>query len=223
MLPDRTLLNAHSMQKEPTTAVPMLSKRAEQAYSEPVTVGTYESIQATWVENYQKAHVVLPYGELDTYQRMADGLRDCQTIEDWGGGLGKLRTYLTHHQQYLLVDGCPSDFVDVVQSLEERHSQVDGVALRHVLEHNHNWETIFRNALASARMIVSLCVFTPFTRKATVNLAFQYGTAAPELALPLPTLLTLAETQKARLASLQVYAAGGLRPYPETVLTFRKI
>ena len=41
-------------------------------------------------------------------------------------------------------------------------SEVDGIHLRHVVEHNPGWQSLLSNALASLRKRMVLTLFTPF-------------------------------------------------------------
>jgi glycosyltransferase involved in cell wall biosynthesis len=103
-----------------------------------------------------------PFGGADTYERGASFLQDVHQIEDWGCGLGWFRRYLRSDQQYRGIDGSRTPFADVLADLVQYHSDAEAVVMRHVLEHDHQWETILLNALHSFRRKMVLIFFTPF-------------------------------------------------------------
>lgn len=100
------------------------------------------------------------FGGVTTYKIAADYLIDCDLVEDWGCGLGMFRQYC--RTQYRGVDGTRTGYADVVADLATYTSEADGILLRHVLEHNMQWEAIFQNALKSFRKKLCLVIFTPF-------------------------------------------------------------
>lgn len=124
------------------------------------------SMAGKW--DYSKVEYRGRYGECDsTYQKGMAWLEGCATIEDWGCGMGWAATFTPKGSKYIGVDGSKSKFSDVVADLVSYRSQVDGIFMRHVLEHNYDWREILRNAVASAPKRMSLIVFTPFVAKTT--------------------------------------------------------
>ena len=99
------------------------------------------------------------YGDDTSYEKAARFLAG-GPVEDWGGGPGYARRFFP--QGYRLIDGTPWDQVDAVADLTEYVSAVEGILLRHVLEHDLRWRLILQNALASADK-VALVIFTPFS------------------------------------------------------------
>jgi hypothetical protein len=87
---------------------------------------------------------------------------DIKTIEDWGCGYGGFKKFIGFRQKYIGVDGSQTKYADKLVDLETYRSKVDAVHLRHVLEHNPNWEKILDNALASFTKRMVLTIFTPF-------------------------------------------------------------
>lgn len=82
-------------------------------------------------------------------------------IEDWGCGLTYARKFVKN-AEYIGVDGSASRWTDKNVDLCRYRSEVDCIFLRHVLEHNPNWEPILDNALHSFQKRMALIVFTPF-------------------------------------------------------------
>jgi hypothetical protein len=111
--------------------------------------------------DYSKVETPRPYGNDDvTYRKAMTFMADCNVVEDWGCGMGYARKFCT--TKYVGVDGSWSKFADVVADLREYTSQADGILLRHVLEHNHDWRPILRNAIKSFTKKLALVIFTPF-------------------------------------------------------------
>lgn len=110
--------------------------------------------------NYQRQ----VYGDDTTVRKAAAFLNDpaVHIVEDWGCGYGGAKLYLAPHQQYIGVDGSRSRFADRIADLEHYKSTSDGVLLRHVLDHNPNWEAVLDNALCSFTRRMALIFFTPW-------------------------------------------------------------
>lgn len=90
------------------------------------------------------------------------GVREVRLVEDWGCGHSRTSQYLGKHQQYSGIDGSTSTSAGQICALENLKSNADGILMRHVLEHNPNWEAILDNALSSFRIRMVLILFTPF-------------------------------------------------------------
>lgn len=105
-----------------------------------------------------------PYDDPRSYRIGAEFLHDCRSIEDWGCGYGWFgRTFADYSAaQVRGLDGSQSPFADEIIDLRERHSAPEGIFLRGVLEHNHEWPRILRNALESFTRKMVLVCFTPF-------------------------------------------------------------
>jgi len=95
--------------------------------------------------------------------------RDCiLTVEDWGCGLGGFKEYIGAWQDYIGIDGSRSPYADCIADLEKYTSNSDSVHMRHVLEHNPQWEQILYNALCSFRKRMVLTLFTPFNESTQI-------------------------------------------------------
>lgn len=111
-----------------------------------------------WQDAYDRAAEPFPWGPDTTYERGFAFLRDCGTVQDWGCGTGYGRKFAAG--RYTGVDGC-GPFADVIADLRHYRSPSDGIFIRHVLEHNHEWPLILANAVASAGQRLVLILFTP--------------------------------------------------------------
>jgi hypothetical protein len=114
-----------------------------------------------WLQKYAAATEPSSYGDNTTYARGFAFLEDCETVEDWGCGTGYARKFRAG-RSYTGVDGSALGWADRIADLRTYTSSADGIFIRHVLEHNHDWQLILANAVASARSRLVLIIFTPF-------------------------------------------------------------
>ena len=122
------------------------------------------------------------YGAAITYQFAAAFLGGCKDIEDWGCGRGGFRAYCPGN--YIGVDGSRTPYATKIAELGGYRSSVDGILLRHVLEHNYNWPPILEAAVQSFRKRLCVVLFTPFadtTRELRHNR--KAGVDVPDLSL----------------------------------------
>lgn len=120
-----------------------------------------------WNQHYLNLTEPHRYGDLLSYQMAAAWMIGCATVEDWGCGGGFLRQFIDP-DAYVGVDGSCSPFADRIDDLVTYRSEAEGIVLRHVLEHDMNWELILENALASARKRLFIALFTPLRAKTEV-------------------------------------------------------
>ena len=66
---------------------------------------------------------------------------------------------------YRGLDGSETPFADDVVDLCSYVSDVQGVMLRHVLEHNDRWQLVLKNALDSATWRLVIILFTPMAEQ----------------------------------------------------------
>jgi hypothetical protein len=124
------------------------------------------------------------FGDPATYALGADFLAGCRTIEDWGCGTGGLRAYVDP-ARYRGIDGSASAFADEVADLRTYRSRVDGVFLRHVLEHNRDWRAILAGAVASFHRRLVVVLFTPLADgDEAVEVDYCHELGVPDLSLP---------------------------------------
>lgn len=127
------------------------------------------SAVGAWTHWYNELGRIEPlaYGDSLTYHLGAAFLGDCDTVEDWGCGLGYMRL-LVKPDCYRGLDGSPSGFEDEVVDLRTYKGRADGIFVRHVLEHNYGWQQILANAVAAFRQRLVLVIFTPFSERTRV-------------------------------------------------------
>ncbi len=114
-----------------------------------------------WNASYSRANLdEISYGDGVTYLMAAAFLADVDEVEDWGCGTGAFRRFCK--TKYIGIDGSKTPYADKIVDLEEYRTNCSGIMLRHVLEHNYNWERILTNAVLSFRHKLFLCLFTPF-------------------------------------------------------------
>jgi len=143
-----------------------------------------------WSKQYRGVVEPLPYGDSNTYRMGAKQLADCPVVEDWGCGLGWFRQFLGPDQVYRGVDGTLSQFSTVVADLTKFTSDTPGLFMRHVLEHDTQWDRILNNALSSFTKRMVLVIFTPFARaKPHKELRFDKNYGVPTLGLNYDTLV----------------------------------
>ena len=110
----------------------------------------------------------IKFGDGITYRIAAAFLCDVAQVEDWGCGTGAFKEYCL--VGYVGIDGSKSPYADRIADLSTYRSKTPAIHIRHVLEHNHDWEAILANAVASAEQKLCLCLFTPFATS-TVEIA----------------------------------------------------
>lgn len=114
-----------------------------------------------WYINISKYKDPVTYGDNTTYKMAAEFLKDVDIVEDWGCGGGGFTIF--RKMGCIGVDGSKTPFADKIVDLSNYTSNVQGIHLRHILEHNYKWEDILRNALTSFTKKLCLTLFTPFT------------------------------------------------------------
>lgn len=122
------------------------------------------------------------YGPIDSYLE-AEAWLSGLSVEDWGCGYARFKDF--HKGGYRGVDGTPG-WADHVADLTTYRSSTDGLLLRHVLEHNHDWRSILTNALASFTKRLVLVVFTPDSgiRNGEKTIGHVRALGVDDLALP---------------------------------------
>jgi hypothetical protein len=128
------------------------------------------------------------YGLTETYKMGADFLKDCSVVEDWGCGRGWFKSIFEGN--CIAVDGSISPFADKRVDLEMYTSEVPGIFMRHVLEHNYNWKYILINALRSFQEKMVLVLFTPES-DVTKEIAFTNSIGVPDISFAFEDLFLL--------------------------------
>jgi hypothetical protein len=73
--------------------------------------------------------------------------------------------------------------VDVIADLTAYQSSTEGVFVRHVLEHNHDWAAILDRAVSSCTRRFALVLFVP-PGDALRQVGFSRDVGVPDLSLP---------------------------------------
>jgi len=139
-----------------------------------------------WSNWYARAAQQIPYGDPTTYSMAEEWLRGLY-VEDWGCGYGWFRN--VHVGGYRGIDGTHSLWCDAVEDLTTYRSNVSGILLRHVLEHNHEWEKILDNAVASFVDKICIILFTPLTKETVVIDDDVCGMGVPDIAFNINDIL----------------------------------
>lgn len=142
-----------------------------------------------WDNWYANLDTAQPYGDTETYQLGYEFLKDCSLIEDWGCGKGWFKQFCKEGQ-YRGIDGSWSKFADEVVDLETYQSTVPAIYMRHVLEHNYNWNIILDNASQSFQERMVLVLFTPLAIQ-TKEIAFAPNPGVPDISFNLDDILNI--------------------------------
>lgn len=137
----------------------------------------------SWYKKLPDAPSSFNYGETVTYELAAEFLKDCETVEDWGCGAGG---FFRYRPDAIGVDGSNTKFaVKRNIDLKSYLSECDGVHLRHILEHNYNWDSILKNALISAKKKLVVTLFIPLNDNETTEIANNgiYGVDVPDISI----------------------------------------
>lgn len=147
---------------------------------------------------YENTLVPTAYGDDTTYQLGANFLYDCKTIEDWGCGTAYFSNFMHGKQFYKGIDGSHSKFVSEIHELTTYVSpeKPDGIFMRHILEHNHDWKSILKNALISFRKKFVLVLFTPLTTSPTKVLVENIEPPVPDISFCLYDILEFLKPYK---------------------------
>lgn len=147
------------------------------------------TVLGKWEPMYKNVTEPWPYlidGSDETY-RLGAALLQGMLVEDWGCGLGWFKTF--HDGLCIGIDGTPSVGADIVEDLATRETSTPGLFMRHVLEHNENWEEILSNAVASFTKRLVLVLYTPLQEE--TRLIQQCGIGVVELGLALKDILAI--------------------------------
>jgi hypothetical protein len=99
------------------------------------------------------------YGDTVTYRMAAAFMVDIEVIEDWRCGAGGFRSF--YSGKYIGIDGSRTPFADRIVDLCNYESNVDGILIRQVLEHNYQWSLILDTAVRSFNRRLCLFSFSP--------------------------------------------------------------
>ena len=137
------------------------------------------------------------YGDTASYELGYNFLQTCDKIEDWGCGTGGFKRFflVDNLHKYIGIDGSKTPFADIKTELTTYISNVDGIFMRHILEHNYDWKKILENAFKSFTKKMCLVLFTPFSSGETKEIAHNliYGVDVPDLSFDKNELIQLFE------------------------------
>lgn len=102
-----------------------------------------------------------PYGDETSYQKAISFLDGPYILEDWGCGVAWARKFVTR-ARYIGLDGSWSLHCDQIVDLRKYRSEAAAILMRHLLDHNWDWELILENALASYKKKLCIIFFTPW-------------------------------------------------------------
>ena len=158
---------------------------------------------------------VFMYGNTVTYELGYKFLEDCNKIEDWGCGTGGFKRFFTEENasKYIGIDGSITPFSNIKADLTQYTSNVEGIFMRHILEHNYEWKMILHNACKSFNKKMCLILFTPFTNE-TIEIAhnLKHGVDVPDLSFNKDDLIAIFELYniKYKLESLNTSTGYGI-------------
>lgn len=138
------------------------------------------------------------FGDDTTYRTGIAFLDGHGPIEDWGCGTAYARRFVTR-SAYTGLDGSASRFSDKTVDLRTYRSETACLFMRHVLEHNHEWQSILANAIESFRNRMVLIIFTPFGEQ-TRQISSSFG--IPDIAFRKEDLTKLFDHLQYREESL---------------------
>jgi len=147
-------------------------------------------------KNKTKEMGAMAYGDTCTYGKGYEFLKTCKKVEDWGCGLGGFKRFIKLEDsiEYVGIDGSVTPWADVKADLVNYKSETEGIFMRHIIEHNFEWETLLQNAFRSFSKKMCLILFTPFTEK-TKQIAYNliHGVDVPDLSFSKNDLIKLME------------------------------
>jgi hypothetical protein len=135
-----------------------------------------------WYRNLSVANQgPIMYANAATYLIAAAFLADVDEVEDWGCGGGGFRRFCLS-PRYIGLDGSRTPFADKIVDLCTHSSNAPGIMMRHILEHNYEWEKILVSAVRSFQEKYCLILFTPFASE-TKEIAHnrKYGVDVPDI------------------------------------------
>jgi hypothetical protein len=123
---------------------------------EHTSVGKWDS----WYTDLPQVREGDLYGDATSYLLAAAFLADVELVEDWGCGKGGFRRFCLTETRG--IDGSVTPYADSIADLCTYRSSAPGILIRHVLEHNYDWQKILFGAVNSFRDKLCLILFTPF-------------------------------------------------------------
>jgi hypothetical protein len=128
------------------------------------------------------------YIDSDSYRVGASYLSDCEIVEDWGCGKGWFGLVAKEFDLDVVgVDGSQTPFANKVVDLEDYTTQVDGIFMRSVAEHNFEWKKILENLVQSFTKKAFVQFYTPMNFDSNEGILLQLSPGydnIPEISIP---------------------------------------
>ena len=133
---------------------------------------------------------------------------DIKDLEDWGCGNCVFKEYCKKLEniKYIGVDGSNTGYQDKVADLTNYKSDVDCIYIRHILEHNHEYEKILNNGLQSFKKVLILILFTPFSDDETkvINSGELSGYTIPDISFKKDELISIIEKNNCTYEKMEI-------------------
>jgi hypothetical protein len=148
-----------------------------------------------WYKNLDVKNPVA-FGDTVTYQKGYNFLKTCGAVEDWGCGAGGFKRFFTSDfPKYIGVDGSVTPFSDIKADLTVYKSKVEGIFMRHIIEHNYEWNKIINNACQSFSTKMCLILFTPFSDKTKeISHNLSHGVDVPDISFAKDDITSIFDT-----------------------------
>lgn len=141
-----------------------------------------------WDNFYKDLETPDHYIDSDSYRVGASYLSDCEVVEDWGCGKGWFGLIAKEFDLKVVgVDGSETPFASKIVDLEEYTTEVEGIFMRSVAEHNFEWEKILNNVAQSFTKKAFVQFYTPMnfeTDEGIVLLMSPGYENIPEISIP---------------------------------------
>lgn len=100
-------------------------------------------------------------GHSESYVKAIEWLDGYGHIADWGGGTGYAKQFVKR-STYTVIDGSKSLASNLTVDLAKFDGESECILLRHVLEHNYNWQDILVNVIKNFARRAAIVTFMPF-------------------------------------------------------------
>ena len=145
-----------------------------------------------WDEFYKDLKEPDHYIDTVSYYQGADFLVGCDTVEDWGCGKGWFQKVAQGKSyQVVGVDGSQTPFADKIADLTKYTTEVDGIFMRHVAEHNYEWKKVLQNLFDSFTKKAFVAFYTPMNTTSDEAVLMNHSAGwddVPEISLPVSVI-----------------------------------
>jgi hypothetical protein len=104
-----------------------------------------------------------------------------------------------------ILDGSNTGYQDKIADLINYKSDVDCVYIRHILEHNDEYEKILNNGLQSFKKVLILILFTPLSNSAStvLNTIQLSGYTIPDISFNESEIISIIERNNCRYEKIE--------------------